>query len=193
MGTEVQNEKATTSLRVCSLGLLRDWRREARVRHEGPGIWLERPGASPLFSSLSYLPLHSRLENSRKDLFAVRVNDIFLIDVGRVIALTAVNYIQSTVGSEDRVIAVVAEQVVFTETAIYAVVTGSATYRVGTTAAVAIVVASQAPERVFGTEPVDPVFLIAAFDVIGPKSAPYICGQRHPAEHDHSYQQHPPK
>jgi hypothetical protein len=172
MGTEVQNEKATTSLRVCSLGLLRDWRREARVRDEGPGIWLERPGASPLFSSLSYLPLHSRLENSREDLFAVRVNVIFFIDVGRVIALTAVNYIQSTVGSEDLVIAVVAEQVVFTETAIYAVVTGSATYRVGTTAAVAIVVASQTPERVFGTEPVDPVFLIAAFEVIGPKSAP---------------------
>jgi len=34
--------------------LLRDWHREARVRDEGPGIWLARPGASPLFSSLSY-------------------------------------------------------------------------------------------------------------------------------------------
>src|SRR5215208_7454855 len=112
------------------------------------------------------------LENSYVDVFAVRVNVIFFIDVGRVIALTAINYIHSTVRSADGVIAVVAEQVVLTETAIYAVVTGSATYRVGTTAAVAIVVASQTPERVFGTEPVDPVFLIAAFDVIGPKSAP---------------------
>ena len=58
------------------------------------------------------------LENSYEDVFAVRVNVIFFIDVGRVIALTAVNYIQSTVRSADRVIAVVAEQVVFTETAI---------------------------------------------------------------------------
>jgi len=47
-----------------------------------------------------------------------------------------------TVRSKDRVIATATEQVVFTETAIYAVVTGSATYLVGTTAAVAIVVAS---------------------------------------------------
>ena len=54
MGTEVQNKKATTSLRVCSLGLLRDWHREARVRDEGPGIWLARPGASPSLSSFSY-------------------------------------------------------------------------------------------------------------------------------------------
>jgi hypothetical protein len=54
MGAEVQNEKATTSRRVCSLGLLRDWHREAKVRDEGPGFGLERPGASSSLSSLSY-------------------------------------------------------------------------------------------------------------------------------------------
>src|SRR5918911_3696109 len=128
------------------------------------------------------------LENSYEDIFAVRVNVIYFIDVGRVIALTAVNYIQSTLRSADRVIAVVAEQVVFTETAIYAVITGSATYLVGTTAAVAIVVASQTRERVCGAEPVDAVHLIGACEVVLLKSAPYVFGQRHPAEHDHSHQ-----
>src|SRR5215217_5204580 len=97
------------------------------------------------------------LENSREDLFAVRVDVILCIDVGRVITLTAVNYIHLTVSCADRVIADVAEQVVLTKTAIYAVVTGSATYLVVTTAAVAVVVASQTRERVCGTEPVDPV------------------------------------
>jgi hypothetical protein len=99
-----------------------------------------------------------------------------------------------TVRSEDRVIAGATEQVVFTETAIYAVVTASATYHVGTTATVAIVVASQTRDLVCGTEPVDPVQLIGACAVVLPKSAPYVFGQRHPAEHDHSYQQRrPPK
>jgi hypothetical protein len=48
---------ATTSLRVCSLGL-RDWHREARVRDEGPGIGLARPGPSlcfPLFPTSLYI------------------------------------------------------------------------------------------------------------------------------------------
>ena len=36
------------------------------------------------------------LENSYEDVFAVRVNVIYFIDVGGVIALTAVNYIHST-------------------------------------------------------------------------------------------------
>src|SRR5215217_8470559 len=133
------------------------------------------------------------LENSYEDVFAVRVNVIYFIDVGRVIALTAVNYIQSTVRSADRVIAVVAEQVVFTETAIYAVVTGSATYLVGTTAAVAVVVACLSQNHVCGTEPVDPVHLIGTYEGIAPKSTPYVFGQRYPAEHDHPYQQRPTK
>src|SRR5215208_5488896 len=133
------------------------------------------------------------LENSYEDVFAVRVNVIYFIDVGRVIALTAVNYIQSTVRSADRVIAVVAEQVVFTETAIYAVVTGSATYLVGTTAAIAIVVACLTPYHVCATEPVEPVQLIGAYEGIWPKSARFVVGQRHPTDHDHSYQQHPPE
>ena len=52
------------------------------------------------------MPLHSRLENSREDLFAVRVNVIFFIDVGRVVVTSsAVNLILLTVRSEDRVIA----------------------------------------------------------------------------------------
>ena len=55
-----------------------------------------------------------------------------------------------TVGSEDRVIAGATEQVVLTEPAVYAVVTGSATYFVETTAAVAVVVACQTRERVCG-------------------------------------------
>jgi hypothetical protein len=71
-----------------------------------------------------------------------------------------------TVRSEDRVIAEATELIVLTETAIYAVVTGSATYHVGTTATVAIVVACPTPERVFGTEPVDPVVLRGAFEVV---------------------------
>src|SRR5215207_5005325 len=73
------------------------------------------------------------------------------------------------------------------------ILTVSAPYLVGTTTAVAIVVACPTPERVFGTEPVDAVHLIGAFEVVWPKSAPYVFGQRHPAEHDHSHQQHPTK
>jgi hypothetical protein len=54
MGASLFGEKPPTSLRVCSLGLLRDWHREARVRDEGPGIWLARPGGL-LFAFLSFL------------------------------------------------------------------------------------------------------------------------------------------
>ena len=79
-----------------------------------------------------------------------RVDDIFLIDVGRVGANTAVYAILLTVGSEDRVIAWAAEQIVLTEPAVYAIVTWSATNLVETTTAVAVVVASQTRERVCG-------------------------------------------
>jgi hypothetical protein len=85
------------------------------------------------------------------------VDDIFLIDVGRVGTHTAVYSIHLTVGSEDRVIAGAAEQIVLTEPAVDAVVAGSAPYLVETTAAVAVVVASQTRELVCGAEPVDPV------------------------------------
>jgi len=123
-----------------------------------------------------------------------RVNVIFYIDVGRVVVTSAaVNVIHSTVRSEDRVIVGAAEQVVLTETAIYTVVTTSATYLVGTTAAVAIVVACLSPYGVCGTEPVDAVQLIGACEVVLLESAPYVFGQRHPAEHDHPYQQRPAK
>jgi hypothetical protein len=123
-----------------------------------------------------------------------RVNVIYFIDVGRVVVTkSAVNGIHFTVGSEDRVIGGATERVVLTETAIYAVVTVSATYLIETTAAVAIVVASITPYHVCGTEPVDAVLLIGAFKVILLESAPYVLGQRHPAEHDHSYQQRPAK
>jgi len=137
------------------------------------------------------------LLRSNEDVFAdfvlCRFNDIVWIDVGRVVARAAVNSIHSTVRSEDPVIAGAAEQLVYTETAIYAVVTGSATYRVETTATVAIVVASQTHDRVFGTESVDAVQLISAFEVVLPKGAPYVFGKRHPAEQHHSYQQRPTK
>ena len=193
MGASLQKEKPPASLTVYSLVLLRDWHRAAKVRDEGPGIRLERPGASPSLSSLSYETLHGLLL-SHEEVFAVLDGVVKLIDVGRVVVTkAAVNFIHSSVGSEDRVIATATEQDVFTEPAIYAVVTGSATYGVGTTAAVAIVVACQTPERVCVTEPVDAVQLVSAFEVIGPKSSPYVFGQRHPAEHDHSYQQSPAK
>jgi hypothetical protein len=84
-----------------------------------------------------------------------RVDDVFLIDVGRVGAHTAVYSILLTVGSEDRVIARAAEQIVHTEPAVYAVVAGSAKYLVETTAAVAVVVACQTKERICGAEPVE--------------------------------------
>jgi hypothetical protein len=54
MGASLQKEKPPASLTVYSLVLLRDWHRAAKVRDEGPGIRLERPGASPSLSSLSY-------------------------------------------------------------------------------------------------------------------------------------------
>jgi hypothetical protein len=186
------------SLRVGSLGLLGDWHREAKVRGEGPGIRLERPGASPSLSSLSYETLRGLLFLSLEDVFAVLDGVDKLIDVGRVLVTkSAVDFIHSTVGSEDRVVAGTTGQDVLTEPAIYAVVTVSATYLVPTTAAVAIVVACPTHDRVCGTEPVDPVQLTGAFEGvgpgIGPKSAPYVFGQRHPAKHDHSYQKHPAK
>jgi hypothetical protein len=53
MGASLQKEKPPASLTVYSLVLLRDWHRAAKVRDEGPGIRLERPGASPSLSSLS--------------------------------------------------------------------------------------------------------------------------------------------
>jgi len=51
MGTEVQNEKATTSLRVFARVAARLAHREAKATDECPGIGLERPGASPIRSS----------------------------------------------------------------------------------------------------------------------------------------------
>jgi hypothetical protein len=192
-GASLQKEKPPASLTVYSLVLLRDWHRAAKVRDEGPGIRLERPGASPSLSSLSYETLHGLLL-SHEEVFAVLDGVVKLIDVGRVVVTSAaVNFIHSTVGSEDRVIVRTTEQDVFTEPAIYAVVTGPATYLVVTTAAVAIVVACPTHDRVCGTEPVDAVQLRGACELILLKSAPYVFGQRHPAEHDHSYQQRPAK
>jgi hypothetical protein len=193
MGASLFGEKPPASLTVYSLVRLRDWHRAAKVRDEGPGIRLERPGASPSLSSLSYETLHGLLL-SQEDVLAVLDGVVKLIDVGRVVVTSAaVNFIHLTVGSEDRVIARTTEQDVLTESAVYAVVTGPATYRVGTTAAVAIVVASQTHDRVRGSEPVDAVQLRGACKVVLAKSAPYVFGQRHPAEHDHSYQQRPAK
>jgi hypothetical protein len=81
---------------------------------------------------------------SLPDVFAVLVDDVLVIYVGRVVVTSAaVDVVLLTVRSADRVIAGTTEQVVFTETAIYAVVTASATYLVVTTTAVAIVVACQ--------------------------------------------------
>jgi hypothetical protein len=58
-----------------------------------------------------------------------RVNFIYYIDVGRVVVTkSAVDVIHLTVRSEDRVIGGTTEQLVLTETAVYAVVTVSATY-----------------------------------------------------------------
>jgi hypothetical protein len=193
MGASLQKEKPPASLTVYSLVLLRDWHRAAKVRDEGPGIRLERPGASPSLSSLSYETLHGLLL-SHEEVFAVLDGVVKLIDVGRVVVTkAAVNFIHSSVGSEDRVIARTTQQDVFTEPAVYAVVTGPATYLVVTTAAVAIVVACPTYDRVCVTEPVDAVQLRGASEFIRPKSSPYILGQRHPAEHDHSYQQSPAK
>jgi len=70
---------------------------------------------------------------SHEEVFAGRclcgVNVIYFIDVGRVVVTkSAVNVISLTVGSADRVIGGTTKQVVLTETAIYAIVTVSATY-----------------------------------------------------------------
>jgi hypothetical protein len=186
--------EAPASLTVYSLVLLRDWHRAAKVRDEGPGSRLERPGASPSLSSLSYETLHGLLLSHEEVFAALDGGEVKLIDVGRVVVTSAaVNFIHSTVGSEDRVIFRTTEQDVFTEPAIYAVVTASAPYLIVTTATVAIVVACPTYDRVCGTEPVDAVQLRGACELIRLKSAPYILGQRHPAEHDHSYQQSPAK
>jgi hypothetical protein len=88
---------------------------------------------------------------SLEDVFAdrclCRVNFIYFIDVGRVVVTSAaVNVIHLTVRSEDRVIGGTTEQIVLTETAVYAVVTVSATYHIETTATVAIVVARPSPD-----------------------------------------------
>jgi hypothetical protein len=72
-------------------------------------------------------------------------------------------------------------------------ITVSATYHVEATAAVAMVVAWQTPDLICGAETVDPVLLRGACEVVLLESAPYVFGQRHTAEHDHSYQQHPAK
>src|SRR5829696_5860521 len=169
--------------------------------------WLTSSGPSlcpaPMPKGLSYVlytgsGLGAGLLRSNEDVFAgrclCRVNFIFFIDVGRVVVTkSAVNVIHFTVGSEDRVIVGTTKQVILTETAIYAVVTLSAMYLVVTTAAVAVVVACQTYDGVCGTEPVDAVQLTGALEVILLKCAPYVFGQRHPAEHDHSYQQRPAK
>jgi hypothetical protein len=136
--------------------------------------------------------LHSK-EDVFTDLVLCRFNDIVWIDVSRVVARAAVNSIHSTVRSDDRVIVGAAEQLIYTETAIYAVVTASAIYLVETTAPVAIVVASLTRYGVLGTESVDAVQLIGALEVVLAKGAPYVFGQRYPAEHHHSYQQSPAK
>ena len=73
---------------------------------------------------------------SLPDVFAVLMDGVLVIYVSRVVVTkSAVNLIRSTVGSEDRVIAETTKQIVLTETAIYAVVTVSATYHVEATAA----------------------------------------------------------
>ena len=155
-----------------SLVLLRDWYRAAKVRDEGPGIRLERPGASPSFR---FLRNSTRAAPEPRRRFRSSRRVVKLIDVGRVVVTSAaVNFIHSSVGSEDRVIVKTTEQDVFTEPAIYAVVTASAHYFIGTTATVAIVVACPTYDRVCGTEPVDAVQLRGACELIRPKSSPYI-------------------
>jgi hypothetical protein len=195
VGAEVQNEMDPASLRVCSLVLLCDWNRQRGegTKDGGPGIGLERPGASPSLSSLLLASTRGLHFLSLEDVLAVSVDYVRLIDVDCVIALTAVTLIHLTVRSADRVIATATEQLILTETAIYAVVTGCATYHVGTTAAVAIVVACLSRDGVCGTESVDAVHLSGALEYVLLKCAPYVFGQRHPAEQHHSYQQSPAK
>src|SRR5688500_14761311 len=122
------------------------------------------------------------------------MDGVLVIYVSRVVGTSAaVDVVLVTVRSADRVIEGTTEQLVDTETAIYTVVTASATYLIVTTAAVAIVVACPSRDRVCGTESVDPVHPRGACEVVLLKSAPYVFGQRHPAEHDYSYQQRPAK
>jgi hypothetical protein len=80
---------------------------------------------------------------SLPDVFAV-LDGVLVIDVGRVVRTSAaVDVVLETIRSADRVIVGTTQQLVETETAIYAVHTESAIYLVGTTATVAIVVACQ--------------------------------------------------
>jgi hypothetical protein len=67
------------SLRVCLLVLLSDWDRDG-----GPGPPLR-------FPLLLIYSLYRRLFPSHEDVFTVQDGVVMLIDVGRVITLTAVN------------------------------------------------------------------------------------------------------
>jgi hypothetical protein len=82
-----------------------------------------------------------------------------------VVTSAAVDVVLVPVRSADRVIAGTTEQLVETETAIYAVLAASAPYLVVTTAAIAIVVACPTRDRVCGTKPVDPVQLRGACEL----------------------------
>jgi hypothetical protein len=107
-----------------------------RLRARGDGNHLCRDGNLRRGGNLR------SLEDVFADRCLCRVNLIYFIDVGRVVVTSAaVNVILLTVRSEDRVIGGTTEQIVLTETAVYAVVTVSATYHIETTATVAIVVA----------------------------------------------------
>jgi hypothetical protein len=107
---------------------------------------------------------------SLPDVFTVLFDDVLVINVGRVVVTsTAIDAVLKTVRGADRVVAGTTEQPVEAKTAIYAVVSASATCLILTTATVAIVVACQARDRVFGTEPVDPVQLRGAREIVLPK------------------------
>ncbi len=160
---------------VCSL-VLRDWHRGEGERRR-PRDQARAPRGLSFAFLFSYYPLHRLLERtSHEDDFVdprlVGADVVFCIDVGRIDARAAVDLINLPVHCGDRVIAGATEQHVVTEIAIYAVVTVSAKYLVGTTAAVAIVLACQTPDSVCGTESVDPVHLIGALEVVLPESAP---------------------
>jgi hypothetical protein len=148
----------------------------------------------------------SRSATCPEDVFTV-LELVTRISVDRVIAITAVDFIQDTVSDANPVIAVATEHEVSSEAevrsfypvvalatvrevktvaSVYAVVTALAIQTVLATATIDIVGACPTTDRVPATKPIDPVLQKGACEGVVPKGTRNVCGQSHPTEQQNS-------
>src|SRR5215216_502486 len=132
------------------------------------GGWAQHGGSWSMGLGLCLL-LWTLLADKQEDVFAVLLDPVDLIDVGRVRgALPALhNVFYPITGAVDRVVAFLTEELVGTGIAIYVVVTSPANHRVVASPGVEQVRSCQTGDVVCTPTGVDHVIFICAYQVVG--------------------------